>query len=90
MSRGSNRELQREKLERNQWKTRKKSKEDQGEIREKLERYGAMADGLTLTNKIASKSQQDLERDGAKPDGLTQTNEIASKSQREMELKLMA
>ena len=41
-----------------------------------------MADGLTQTNKITSKSQRGEERDGAKPDGLTQTNEIASQSQK--------
>ena len=63
---------------------------DLQETREREERDGAMADGLTSTNKIASKSQRKQERDKAKPDGLTQTNEIASKSQREMELSLMA
>ena len=45
-----------------------------------------MADGLTQTNEIASKTQREQKRDGAKPDGLTQTNEIASN--REMELSL--
>ena len=44
-----------------------------------------MADGLTQTNEIASKTQREQERDGAKPNGLTQTNEIASKSQREIQ-----
>ena len=38
-----------------------------------------MADGLTQTNEIASKTQREQERDGAKPDGLTKTIEIASK-----------
>ena len=39
------------------------------EIREGLERQGrdgAMADGLTQTNEIASKIQREQERDGAK------------------------
>ena len=44
-----------------------------------------MADGLTQTNEIASKTQRKQERDGSKPDGLTQTNEIASKTYREQE-----
>ena len=44
-----------------------------------------MADGLTQTNEIASKTWRQQERDGAKPDGLTQTNEKASESQRELE-----
>ena len=63
---------------------------DQRETKKRQERDGAMADCLTLTNEIASKSKSKQERDQAKPDGLTQTNEIASKSQREMELILMA
>ena len=40
----------------------------QREIREKLEKDGAMADGLTYTNKVAGDSQRDqerLERDGS-------------------------
>ena len=44
-----------------------------------------MADGLTQTNEIASKTQRQQKRDGAKPDGLTQTNEIASKTQKKQE-----
>ena len=62
--------------------------------RERLERDGAMANGLSQPNKI---SGERLERDVAMADGLTQTNKIASKSwrelerdQREMELWLMA
>ena len=43
-----------------------------------------MADGLTQTNEIASKTQREQERDGAMPDGLLQTNEIASNSQSEI------
>ena len=52
---------------------------DQKETRERQERAGAMAEGLTSTNEIASKSQRKQERDKAKPDGLPQTNKIASK-----------
>ena len=55
-----------------------------------------MADGLTQSNEIASKTWREQERYGAKPDGLTQTNgakpdcltqtnEIASKTQKEQE-----
>ena len=39
--------------------------------RERKERYGAIADCLSLTNEIASKSLRKHERDEAKPDGLT-------------------
>ena len=65
-----------------------KDQRDQQDTRERQERDGAMADGLILTNEIASKSQLEFKRDGAKPDDLTQTNEKASK--REMELSLKA
>ena len=58
---------------------------DKKETRERLERDGAMADGLTQTNEIACKSLREQERDGAMADGLTQTNKIASQSQTEQE-----
>ena len=48
---------------------------DKRESRKRQESYGSMADGLTQTNEIASKSQRDV----AKPDDLTQTSETASK-----------
>ena len=54
---------------------------DYKETREILEK-GAMADGITQTNKIASKIQKEQERE---PEGLTQTNEIARGSKRELE-----
>ena len=52
------------------------------EMREKLQKDGAMADSLT------GEASERLERDGAMTDGLIQTNKIASKgqkSQRELE-----
>ena len=55
----------RERIGRNQRETRKREErtidrlqKDQQELR-----YGAMADGLSQTNKIARESQRDLERD---------------------------
>ena len=44
-----------------------------------------MADDLTQTNEIASKTWRKQERYGAKPVSLTQTNDIASKTQRQQE-----
>ena len=61
---------------------RQERDETKSETRQKLERDGVMADGLSQPNKI---SGERLERDVAMAEGLTQTNKIASKSWRELE-----
>ena len=61
---------------RDQQETRER--QDQRETREKLERYGAMGDSLTQSNKIAGENQRQLERG-------REIVEIARESQRELD-----
>ena len=67
----------RERLGRNQRETRKREERTNVRLQkdQQEKRYGAMADGLSQTNKIARESQRDLERE----------LEGAKESQRELE-----